>query len=169
MNFKTKVIFTVLSFAIAALMLSVSNNGISQHKSFIAVFAQENEAEVEADIEQENKCKKDTECENENEINNSLDITNTTQTGTGQLTVIKEVSCSVVQPGSITQTSSQSIPVLLNTAFIPVGFQPCIDFAEELEPQDFEFTVTGNNPNPSSFQGSSSGVVVTLGEGAYDV
>ena len=39
-----------------------------------------NEAEINADIEQENKCKKDTECENENEINNLLNITTITQT-----------------------------------------------------------------------------------------
>ena len=37
-----------------------------------------NEAEINADIEQENKCKKDTECENENEINNLLNITTIT-------------------------------------------------------------------------------------------
>ncbi len=37
------------------------------------------EAEINADIEQENKCKKDTECENENEINNLLNITTITK------------------------------------------------------------------------------------------
>ncbi len=44
-----------------------------------------NEAEINADIEQENKCKKDTECENENEINNQLNILNNkTQSQQGQ-------------------------------------------------------------------------------------
>ncbi len=38
-----------------------------------------NEAEINANIEQENKCKKDTGCENENEINNQLSITAITQ------------------------------------------------------------------------------------------
>jgi len=49
-------------------------NGI--YSNSLSLFAQENEAEIEADIEQENKCKKDTECENENELNNKLNIVN---------------------------------------------------------------------------------------------
>ncbi len=50
------------------------------------IFAQQNqtetvnEAEIKADIEQENKCSKETECENENKINNQLNIvSNATQ------------------------------------------------------------------------------------------
>jgi len=50
--------------------------GSGMYSNQTSVFAQENEAEIEADIEQENKCKKDTECENENELNNSLNIVN---------------------------------------------------------------------------------------------
>jgi len=51
--------------------------GNGMYSNSVSVFAQENEAEIEADIEQENKCKKDTECENENEINNQLNLNGT--------------------------------------------------------------------------------------------
>jgi len=53
--------------------------GSGFYSNSVPIYAQENEAEIEASIEQENKCKKDTECKNENEINNSLTII-TTQT-----------------------------------------------------------------------------------------
>jgi len=171
MDFKNKMIFAVLSFAIATLMLSASNYNIQQ-QTFISTFAQENEAEVEADIKQENKCKNDTECENENELNNELSIVNKTGTeaGTGQLTVIKEVTCQQVSSNGFTHTVLQEQPVIAKIQYVPVG-EPCSDteISSQFEPQDFEFTVTGNNPNPDTFPGSSSGVVVTLGAGSYDV
>ncbi|NOJ29652.1 MAG: hypothetical protein DA328_05730 [Nitrososphaeraceae archaeon] len=183
MDIKSKMVFTVLSFAIAALMLSALNNGIPSEQKFTA-FAEENEAEIEADIEQENKCKKDTECENENELNNSLTLVQGNQSAGGQLTVIKEVQCTFEEPngsglgvnghGTVIPSISQQSSVMTNVAFIPVGNGPspdqyCEFFAEDLEAQDFEFTVTGNNPSPSTFAGSESGVVVTLGQGSYDV
>jgi hypothetical protein len=36
-------------------------------------------------------------------------------------------------------------------------------------PEAFTITVTGNNPTPSTFQGSESGTLVTLGVGPYKV
>ncbi len=64
------------SFAILGILfLSSGLLGIELHTS-LQIFAQENEAEVKADIEQENKCLKDSECENENKIDNKLSITN---------------------------------------------------------------------------------------------
>ncbi|NOJ30112.1 MAG: hypothetical protein DA328_08095 [Nitrososphaeraceae archaeon] len=47
-------------------------NGI--YSNSLSLFAQENEAEVEADIEQENKCVKESECKSENEISNTADV-----------------------------------------------------------------------------------------------
>ncbi len=176
MNLKKQTIFVVLSFSVAALIMTAYTHTIQS--VFVTTFAQENqtgnlnEAEVNADIEQENKCKKDTECENENELNNSLKILNkeTGQTGNGQLTVTKIVTCEFVITGGSTKTVFNEQPVLTNIQYIPVG-DPCLnsEIAAQFEPQDFEFTVTGNNPNPSQFPGSDSGVFVTLGAGAYDV
>ena len=37
------------------------------------------------------------------------------------------------------------------------------------QPSDFTMHVTGNNPDPSSFSGSSSGTTVTLNPGNYNV
>jgi hypothetical protein len=37
------------------------------------------------------------------------------------------------------------------------------------QPSDFTMRVEGNNPSPSTFQGSSSGTTVTLGQGSYQV
>jgi hypothetical protein len=36
-------------------------------------------------------------------------------------------------------------------------------------PAQFEIHVTGNNPNPPNFAGSTTGIVVTLGSGAFNV
>ncbi|HEV2951465.1 MAG TPA: hypothetical protein VGZ51_05135, partial [Actinomycetota bacterium] len=36
-------------------------------------------------------------------------------------------------------------------------------------PSDFQISVSGDNPSPSSFSGSADGTVVTLGPGGYDV
>jgi len=63
--------YTIAIAALFALIASIIGTTTSMN---MPIFAQENEAEIEADIEQENKCSKDTECENENEINNSLNI-----------------------------------------------------------------------------------------------
>jgi len=177
MDIKNKFIFAVLSFSILALIMTAYNSNTVQ-SAFIATFAQENqtgtlnEAEVNANIEQENKCKKDTECENENELNNSLTILNEeTEGGTGQLTVIKEVTCQVGTNGDgFTGMVLDDHAVVTNIQYVPIGIS-CDDpdVQDIIEPQDFEFTVTGNNPNPSQFVGSDSGVVVTLGTGAYDV
>lgn len=177
MNIKNRSIFAVLSFSILALIMTAYGNTVQS--AFITAFAQENqtgtlnEAEVNADIEQENKCKKDTECENENELNNSLNILNEeTEGGTGQLTVIKEVTCQIGPNGNgFTGTVLDDQAVVTNIQYVPVGENPCQnnEISQQFEPQDFEFTVTGNNPNPTTFPGSDSGVVVTLGTGEYDV
>ncbi len=45
----------------------------------------------------------------------------------------------------------------------------CEDLDSNFEPQDFIITVTGQNPNPSQFGGSSSGTEVTLNPGSYEV
>ena len=45
----------------------------------------------------------------------------------------------------------------------------CEDLDSNFEPQDFIITVTGQNPNPSQFSGSSSGTEVTLNPGLYEV
>jgi hypothetical protein len=37
------------------------------------------------------------------------------------------------------------------------------------QPSDFTMRVEGNNPSPSTFQGSSSGTTVTLGQGSYQL
>jgi YVTN family beta-propeller protein len=37
------------------------------------------------------------------------------------------------------------------------------------KPSDFTITVSGNNPTPSSFAGSSSGTTITINEGSYNV
>lgn len=60
-------------------MIFLSSILLSGMYSSNQVFAQENVAEIEAEIEQENKCIINTECKNENELNNQLGITNITK------------------------------------------------------------------------------------------
>ena len=58
-----------------------------------------------------------------------------------------------------------------------VSLQPACDVIVEgtgfpnlqITPNQFNITVTGNNPNPSQFNGSSTAVVVTLDPGPYNV
>lgn len=45
----------------------------------------------------------------------------------------------------------------------------CEDLDSNFEPQDFIITVSGQNPNPSQFGGSSSGTEVGLEPGSYEV
>jgi hypothetical protein len=45
----------------------------------------------------------------------------------------------------------------------------CEDLDSNFEPQDFIITVSGQNANPSQFNGSSSGTPVTLDPGSYTV
>lgn len=37
------------------------------------------------------------------------------------------------------------------------------------DPEDYPITVSGNNPNPSNFPGSSTGTPVTIGAGNYEI
>ena len=49
---------------------------------------------------------------------------------------------------------------IINGTGLPTG---------QITPDEFRITVTGNNPNPSQFNGSSTAVVVTLDPGLYNV
>ena len=92
-------------------------------------------------------------CINTNQDNNNVVANNTEETPIlppsgqlGTLIVIKEVQCESTTP--------------------PVS---CEEIDSNFEPQDFIITVTGQNPNPSQFGGSSSGTEVTLEPGSYEV
>jgi hypothetical protein len=41
--------------------------------------------------------------------------------------------------------------------------------SQGFEPDDFDFTVTGNNPSPAQFEGNANCVDVTIGPGEYTV
>ncbi len=143
----------ILSFSFVVMMLSTYTVAI--HPIFVNILAEkENEAEVKADIEQENKCKQDTECENENKLNNKLNIINTnnqtTKSSETTLNVIKEVLC-------------------YQLFFIPDLTPLPIDCTEDLVPENFQITVSGINAFPSEFSGSSDGTLVTLSPGDYSV
>jgi len=143
----------VAIFGIVFLSSILLVNGIYSNQ----IFAQENqtgtnnEAEIEADIEQENKCKKDTECENENEINNSLNI------------LTQNVTQSQEKPQSET---TLEVAKVVNCSYTgQEGDCPNEFFTEA----DFLITVTGNNPSPSEFPGNFPGTLVTIGAGDYTV
>jgi len=74
---------------------------------------------------------------------------------TGSLSVSKTVTCTPV----IARLQPACDAILTGTGF-PSG---------QITPNDFNITVTGNNPNPSQFNGSSAAVVVTLDPGPYNV
>ena len=146
--------FTLFSLLFMSSLLL--GNGLGLYSNQVAA-QKTNEADVNADIEQENKCKKDTECENENELNNGLGIPSPKQKSNEKdkeldgvegdeatLTIVKTLECF--------DEEDTNLEV------------PCTP-----SPGDFQITVGGNNPSPSTFSGSDSGTEVTIGPGPYNV
>ena len=74
---------------------------------------------------------------------------------TGSLSVLKTVTCTP----AIASLQPACDAIIAGTG-APSG---------QITPNDFNITVTGNNPNPSQFNGSSTAVVVTLDPGSYNV
>ena len=74
---------------------------------------------------------------------------------TGSLSVLKTVTCTP----AIASLQPACDAIIAGTG-APSG---------QITPNDFNITVTGNNPNPSQFNGSSTAVVVTLDPGPYNV
>jgi hypothetical protein len=74
---------------------------------------------------------------------------------TGSLSVLKTVTCTP----AITSLQPACDAIISGTG-APAG---------QITPDEFNITVTGNNPNPSQFNGSSTAVVVTLDPGLYNV
>ena len=74
---------------------------------------------------------------------------------TGSLSVIKTVTCTPAIAGL-----QAACDAIIAGTGAPSG---------QITPNDFNITVTGNNPNPSQFNGSSTAVVVTLDPGPYNV
>jgi YVTN family beta-propeller protein len=69
---------------------------------------------------------------------------------------------------TITNTYSEPPPPV-TTANIIVTKKVINEGGGDREPSDFTITVDGNNPNPSSFDGSSSGTSVSLEPGSYSI
>ena len=74
---------------------------------------------------------------------------------TGSLSVLKTVTCTP----AIVSLQPACDAIIAGTG-APSG---------QISPNEFNITVTGNNPNPSQFNGSSTAVVVTLDPGSYNV
>jgi hypothetical protein len=74
---------------------------------------------------------------------------------TGSLSVTKTVTCTPA-----IASLQPACAAIKNGTGLPTG---------QITPNDFNITITGNNPNPSQFNGSSTAVVVTLGPGVYNV
>ena len=74
---------------------------------------------------------------------------------TGSLSVTKTVTCTPA-----IASLQPACAAIINGTGLPAG---------QITPDEFNITVTGNNPNPSSFNGSSTAVVVTLDPGPYNV
>ena len=127
------------AFAVLFLSSVLLANGMYSNKIF-AIEAQNennhdqngnlNEAEINADIEQENKCKKDTECENENEINNQLSITNITTITQEQEEQPETPTCETCFTDNL---SEEAVNFIEDTFFTqePSSLQEICDFIDE--------------------------------------
>ncbi|MGB7679389.1 MAG: beta-propeller fold lactonase family protein [Nitrososphaeraceae archaeon] len=96
-----------------------------------------------------------------NEHRKTRDVSNTNQSSSSFSSQIP--SSSFVQPSNGDSNNASQPGTLLITK------QVINDGGGEAEPSDFTITVDGKNPNPSSFDGSSSGTSVQLFEGRYKV
>ena len=82
-------------------------------------------------------------------------------------------SCNLEPPSTGSLSVTKTVTCTPNIA----SLQPACDAiltgigapSGQITPNDFNITVTGNNPNPSQFNGSSTAVVVTLDPGPYNV
>jgi hypothetical protein len=74
---------------------------------------------------------------------------------TGSLSVTKTVTCTPA-----IASLQPACDAIISGTGLPAG---------QITPDEFRITVTGNNPNPSQFNGSSTAVVVTLDPGPYNV
>ncbi|MGB7556882.1 MAG: beta-propeller fold lactonase family protein [Nitrososphaeraceae archaeon] len=96
-----------------------------------------------------------------NEHRKTRDVSKTNQSSSSFSSQIP--SSSFVQPSNGDSNNASQPGTLLITK------QVINDGGGEAEPSDFTITVDGKNPNPSSFDGSSSGTSVQLFEGRYKV
>jgi hypothetical protein len=101
-------------------------------------------------------CPPDTDLENVFVLNGTTaESCNFETPSTGSLSVLKTVTCTP----AIASLQPACDAIIAGTG-APSG---------QITPNDFNITVTGNNPNPSQFNGSSTAVVVTLDPGSYNV
>jgi hypothetical protein len=101
-------------------------------------------------------CPAGTDLENVYVLNGTTDDScNFEPPSTGSLSVLKTVTCTP----NIASLQPACDAIIAGTG-LPSG---------QITPNDFNITVTGNNPNPSQFNGSSTAVVVTLDPGPYNV
>ncbi len=96
-------------------------------------------------------------CGNDNSVTNNNN-NNPPSTEPGTLTVAKEVEC---DSNAGAPTDGDVCAYAQNSASFPELSFP--------DPSDYTITVAGNNPDPSDFQGSSTGTDVTIEPGAYTV
>ena len=101
-------------------------------------------------------CPPDTDLENVFVLNGTTaESCNFETPSTGSLSVLKTVTCTP----AIASLQPACDAIIAGTG-APSG---------QITPNYFNITVTGNNPNPSQFNGSSTAVVVTLDPGSYNV
>ncbi len=113
-------------FGILFLSSILLANGM--YSNNVSIFAeQENEAEVIAEIEQDNKCKKDTECENENELNNSLNIITQNSTQIGE----QELTCETCFTDNLTPQEVTAYETILDTNTVFSSIEELCLFIEE--------------------------------------
>jgi len=96
----------------------------------------------------------------------------------GNVILLITLAISLISVGSIDAASSNIIPSLSSSSTQPPkplpGSQTFLTVTTKVnggtkKPSDFTVTVSGNNPSPKSFSGSSSGTSVTLFGGSYKV
>jgi len=73
-------------------------------------------------------------------------------------------ACKNVEITGESQQPTPNTATLIVKKFIVNCPEPC-----QFDASDFNIQVTGNNPSPSSFQGSDKGTTVTIGPGKYTV
>jgi hypothetical protein len=179
MSYKKQPIGTVLVTAIASLLLAGTILAPTQASALSKFNTNTDTSNLKHDIrdgvtvnlqyrdqhmDQENLCYRANTCRQSNAGQNTLGNDNS-------VTGFADQSDNIQQSAAPT-TANQTIPTPTPTPTPPTVTLTVIKIVSgntTAIPAQFAIHVTGNNPNPPNFAGSTTGIDVTLGSGAFNV
>jgi hypothetical protein len=117
-------------------------------------------------MDQENLCYRANTCRDSNVGQNTLGNDNSV---TGFADQSDNIQQSAAPTAANQTTANQTTPTPTPTTATLTVIKIVAGNATNATASDFTIHVTGNNPTPANFDGSTTGIVVTLGSGSFNV